>query len=726
MASVSAGTPGVYVKEVPSGVRLISGVETSVAAFMGDSPFGPLTPTKVSSWREFTNLYGTASVIAAVTRVVGSGVASSAPPVAGAGIDGAVLNLPWGVGFAPNGELWITQGSGQGMLTADLTAATITQVVPNGGGYGPAFRPDESALITEYGLHTVRSVRGDASGGSVVAGISGIACAGLTDPCGDSGLAIEATLNQPAGVSVFPDGSYLIADYSDHRVRMVDTAGTITTVAGTGTPGFSGDGGSAIDAQLDKPAGVLVRPDGGFYIAEDGNRRVRWVDPEGIIHTVAGNGIAASVGDGGPPEDASLNFPKGLLVGPDGALYISDADAHNIRVVARGTISTLRLYEADTGAPVSLDEPEGLAWGPDGALYFSDALNHSVWKADLSTRVSGLAQGVYAHFANGGGPCWISRIPAASPRGAGLTTDEILACYQGTSQVPGYAGTGLAGLKRVAEVTIVAAPGLWDTPGVDEAGAKTVQQEMAGHCAVMGNRMAILDPPRDKTPDEVKEWATSLGLDDTAKRYAAVYYPWITAPALQGGGDVSVPPSGHLAGVWCRSDARRGVHKAPANEALANTTDLAYRLTDGEQSELNPVGVNCLRYFPEQGFLVWGARTLSGETDWQYINVRRLINYLEESIKLGTNWAVFEPNDERLWSGIKRNVTAFLTDMFRSGALQGATAEEAFYVVCDATNNPPEELAQGRVLCEVGIAAVRPAEFIIFEVMQIIGTPAQT
>ncbi|MFE3864941.1 phage tail sheath family protein [Streptomyces goshikiensis] len=302
---------------------------------------------------------------------------------------------------------------------------------------------------------------------------------------------------------------------------------------------------------------------------------------------------------------------------------------------------------------------------------------------------------VYGYFANSGGPCYI------------VEANDL--------------DDALTALKRLPDVKIVVYPDLWTT-GLGTG--NTASQLIAQHCADMGNRMALLHTPSDIAPED--DPLAGLAVGESAEPYTAVYYPWVKATGPDGATRL-VPPSGHVAGVWGRVDAARGVHKAPANETLLGVTDLEYLLTDSEQAPLNEEGLNCLRAFPGQGIRVWGARTLDTVTaDWKYLNVRRLINYLEESIRLGTNWAVFEPNDERLWSSIQRNVTSFLMDMYRDGSLFGATPDEAFYVVCDASNNPPEALAQGYVLCEVGVAAVRPAEFIFFEVMQIIGTPAQT
>ena len=182
-----------------------------------------------------------------------------------------------------------------------------------------------------------------------------------------------------------------------------------------------------------------------------------------------------------------------------------------------------------------------------------------------------------------------------------------------------------------------------------------------------------------------------------------------------------MPPSGHLAGIWGRNDATRGVHKAPANEIVRGAIDLEIQLTRNEHDLLNPVGINCIRAFPGQGIRVWGARTLSSDPAWRYLNVRRLFNFLEESILNGTNWVVFEPNDQALWAKIRRTIAAFLIMQWRNGALFGSTPDEAFYVKCDAETNPAEGIDAGQVVCEIGVAPVKPAEFVVFRLAQFSG-----
>ncbi|MDH6577874.1 phage tail sheath subtilisin-like domain-containing protein [Kitasatospora sp. MAP5-34] len=279
--------------------------------------------------------------------------------------------------------------------------------------------------------------------------------------------------------------------------------------------------------------------------------------------------------------------------------------------------------------------------------------------------------------------------------------------------------TGFGGLEAIDEITMLAVPDLmsaYQRGQIDEEGVKAVQSAMITHCELMGDRLAVIDPLPDMTPRQVKEWRqVGAGYDS---KYAALYYPWIKVFDPSTGQNRFMPPSGHMLGVWARNDAERGVHKAPANEVVRGAIELQTNVTKGEQDLLNPIGVNCIRAFPGRGIRIWGARTLSSDPAWKYINVRRLFNYLEESVLLGTQWVVFEPNDPYLWSTIRRNISAFLTEEWRRGALFGATASEAFYVKCDAETNPPQSIDSGQVVCEIGICPVKPAEFVIFRLAQ--------
>ncbi|MFJ4838070.1 phage tail sheath subtilisin-like domain-containing protein [Streptomyces sp. NPDC088746] len=279
--------------------------------------------------------------------------------------------------------------------------------------------------------------------------------------------------------------------------------------------------------------------------------------------------------------------------------------------------------------------------------------------------------------------------------------------------------TGFGGLEAVDEISMVAVPDLmsaYQRGAIDLEAVKAVQLGLIAHCELMGDRVAVIDPPPGLNAREIRVWRQETAGYDS--KFAALYYPWIKVFDPASGQSRLVPPSGHVSGIWARNDFERGVHKAPANEVVRGAVDLEIQITRGEQDLLNPIGVNCIRAFPGRGVRVWGARTMSSDPAWRYLNVRRYFNYLEESILIGTQWVVFEPNDTNLWARIRRNVSAFLVNEWRSGALFGSRPEEAFYVKCDEETNPPESVDVGRVICEIGISPVKPAEFVIFRLAQ--------
>jgi len=231
--------------------------------------------------------------------------------------------------------------------------------------------------------------------------------------------------------------------------------------------------------------------------------------------------------------------------------------------------------------------------------------------------------------------------------------------------------------------------------------------------------VAVFDSPPDRVkPQEVVEWLQNF---NRRSMFAALYYPWIKVPNPHNAGrPILVPPCGHMMGVWARIDETRGVYKSPANEVPGGVIGLGYDTNFREQELLNPLGINCIRSFPNRGIRIWGARTLvePDKTEWRYISVRRLISYIEKSLELSTQWVVFEPNDFDLWARVTRTVSNFLERIWREGGLFGARPENAFYVKCDEELNPPETRMLGRLYIEVGVCPVRPAEFVVFRISQ--------
>ena len=308
-----------------------------------------------------------------------------------------------------------------------------------------------------------------------------------------------------------------------------------------------------------------------------------------------------------------------------------------------------------------------------------------------------LPHAVRGFFENGGTRCWVVRVGGSTPRELGGDVAER---------------SGLGALAAIDEVTMVCMPDAMAlVGGGNEAELTALQGQLIAHCENAGNRMAILDCPPRLSPRELLDWRTSGPGHDS--RDAALYYPWLEVADHRTGRPLLVPPSGHVAGVWSRTDAGFGVHRAPT-EGVVGLVGLGFDVAETDQAELEQVGVNSIRAFPGQGIRVWGARTLSSDPEWRYIPVRRVVSHLASSIDQGTRWTVFSPNDERLWVELREGVEDFLDRSWRDGALAGDSANDAYYVKCGAETNPPEVIAAGQVVCEIGIAPVKPREFVVF------------
>lgn len=281
-----------------------------------------------------------------------------------------------------------------------------------------------------------------------------------------------------------------------------------------------------------------------------------------------------------------------------------------------------------------------------------------------------------------------------------LTADT----YLGKDDGPGKR-TALQAFQENSSVSIMAIPGVT---------MPEVQSALIAFCENKKSCFAILDIPMELT--KTNDVANFRDMYDST--YAAMYHPWLQMFDAGAKRPAYFPPSGAMAGIFARSDNERGVHKAPANEVVRGCTGLSCSYNNGEQDILNPVGVNLIRAFPGRGIRVWGARTISSNGLWKYINVRRLFIYVEESIKASTNWVVFEPNSETLWSRVTRTIETFLATCWRDGALAGSSPDQAFFVECGPTTMTQDDIDNGRLICQIGIAPVKPAEFVIFRITQ--------
>jgi hypothetical protein len=272
--------------------------------------------------------------------------------------------------------------------------------------------------------------------------------------------------------------------------------------------------------------------------------------------------------------------------------------------------------------------------------------------------------------------------------------------------------TGLAALNAIDNISIYCCPDehYLDVPG---GAASPIANQLQTQCENQQDRFAILQSAVNPgVPSKVSPTANSK------RGYSAFYYPWLNVMNPKTDVITLVPPGGHIAGIYARSDSNRNVAKDPANEQIAGIDSLQLPIDNNTQGILNPIGVNCLRFFKGQGNLVWGGRTTSPDPDWKYISVRRLFIYVEKSIQQGTQWVVFEPNDTPTWARVIRSVSAFLTGLWMQDMLQGATKDQAFFVRCDRTTMTQADIDNGRLICVIGIAPVKPAEFVIFQIGQ--------
>jgi len=371
-------------------------------------------------------------------------------------------------------------------------------------------------------------------------------------------------------------------------------------------------------------------------------------------------------------------------------------ESHKFRVIEAEV--SVRYQNAD--GVIEADETfSGLRLVDDGSSYLVSHINERSSLVDVTIGAGGgFSSTDLSKFPTTTSGAW-TNLASGDDMLADLSVDDFVGEDKGSGN-----RTGIQAMEDIDEISLCLVPGIWAT---------TVQNALIQHCEILKDRFAIIDPQDNLSLQDIQDRREAL---DT--KYAAIYYPWLTTrdPFLKK--SVAVAPSGHMVGIYARVDVERGVHKAPANETIRGIEGLAQSVTKREQDLLNPKNINALRFFPNRGNRVWGARVLTSDSAWKYINVRRLFIFVEESIDEGTQWVVFEPNDEPLWARVRQTINNFLTTVWRSGALQGQTADEAFFVKCDRTTMTQDDIDNGRLICVIGIAAVKPAEFVIFRIQQ--------
>lgn len=419
-----------------------------------------------------------------------------------------------------------------------------------------------------------------------------------------------------------------------------------------------------------------------------------WLKTAGLYQRLANNALEnvpdADLAGATKGEVLALNLraldrENRVLATWDGLSTAADSPRYIGRVLAQNPASRAQAL----GHPVALTGSEGFA--PDALSLLNALVGAQLTPAEALQGKEPSRRFALAGGNDGGEP--------------------TAAQYETSNQIP--AGFDL--LAALEDVSIVAAPGYSAL-----AAASAIQNKLINHVEKpRAYRIGVLDAPQGKTPSEMRE---ERGKVDSTR--AALYYPWVTVinplagPGSSEPAEIQLPPSGFVAGIYARNDVERGVHKAPANEIVRDALRFEREVNFAEQELLNPIGVNCLRYLSGRGYRIWGARTVSSDPEWKYVNVRRYFNYLEASIDRGTQWAVFEPNGELLWANIRGTIGDFLYNEWKNGALLGSKPEQAYFVRCDRSTMTQNDLDNGRLICLIGVAVIKPAEFVIFRIGQ--------
>jgi hypothetical protein len=374
-----------------------------------------------------------------------------------------------------------------------------------------------------------------------------------------------------------------------------------------------------------------------------------------------------------------------------------------------GNIVTLAITTRDAAGRETLYEDVGL--DPNHPRWIGNVLS------EVPTRKSEALQRLYAiQFAGTTPPDGLALLGGIVAAGKTTATYTLKDGADGAEPTGEDYKSALELLAGIEDISILAAPG---SSAYEDA--QTVRNDLISFAEKRrAYRIAVLDTPPGQIVSEAQGWRGQVD-----SKHAALYYPWVVVanPVARPGDEsipkeIALPPSGFVCGIYARNDTERGVFKAPANEVVRGALRFETDINFAQQELLNPLGVNCLRFFPGRGYRVWGARTASSDPEWKYVNVRRYFNFLERSIDVGTQWAVFEPNGERLWTNIRETIGSFLENQWRSGALLGSDPKQAYFVRCDRSTMTQDDLDNGRLICLVGVAVVKPAEFVIFRIGQ--------
>lgn len=705
--------PGVYVEEVSFRSKSIEGVGTSVAGIVGPTRFGPVRgkPEAVTSFAEFSRIYGDIQnlTLGSTAQINHTAIAAKAF------FDGGGKQL-----FVSRASNFTTPASGfssaadssnnvtfssrfpgvMGDFTLELDWRDSENLIQSQITSAPA--DGDVVFIEATGLpqNAIAAALPASNFPMSIRGLVQLDTAhfeiidGLCEIVADDGAVLTAADLATA------DGHLVAANL----VNDADTSITFTRViAKRPTSGALADGTSAV-LSLSEETNLSAFFTGSHW----GTLRTLrgTLNEEGTIFTVDGSGLNAGVGSAIALHLSALAAAPGsvrtMMVQRTFDISVRNGGANGPVIYTYGNISSAP-DASNSLANVMAADPE--------KRY--DQLTSPVQCA-LAASISGedVMEALFELFDDSAmnptgisvdGPRYLISMSGGSDGNApaavhyGGVTDEV------------NGSTGLAALEDIEDVSIVITP----AAAADATNHQAIVAEVQKHCRKMRYRVGIVDSRESMSLSEIREFRSNF--DDSR---LALYYPWVVAADPRGiATTINVPPSGFIAGVYANTDVQRGVHKPPANEPVIGALRFAQDINRFQQELLNPDGVNCLRSFPGRGHRVWGGRTLSSDPEWKYVNVRRYFLYLERSIEKSTQWVVFEPNGDRLWDNVRITIENFLYNEWVNGRLLGS-AKTAYFVRCDRSTMTQNDLDNGRLVCEIGVAALKPAEFVIFRIGQ--------
>lgn len=739
--------PGVYVEEVERGAKPLEGVSTSTAGFLGPTERGPTTPRLLTSFADFERTYGSHLDDSHMATAVEGFFTNGGKRCYVGRITADEENIAEGPVYI---EAETEVDELEDLLTVDPDAVDFGEVA-DGDTETESITlehegdEDDDDIDIVLDDHATLETTMASDGGFSIAWADGsintsdtvtlepeddaeleVTFGPLTntwrhwarltiDPGGDLEpvtIDLEGRNADESGTDLLatdPELDFLLEDVEDGESELTvahEAGGNITIdpsdseIIGPDADDFELDEDSTITINTDDeedltvaftPETNRIRRTATLLLDHDGDNSPLVVELSGILEYTVMEATANGPGEWGGHiaivvANASMYDPaRNDLFKLTVRYWRDDED------VADAVAGAADPENEDVPDPDVEEVFDDLSPRETSSNYYVQQVNDSSVLIDLE-RVQGGRPSTEA------GPHWLEVVEVT----ANIDEED----YGGNSEAPAEERTGFAGFETVDDISIVCVP---------DENDHGVTDNLVEHCHNMDDRFGILQAPQN--PGQTANLRPPEETD-----MAAFYYPWLKVTDPETGIIEEVPPGGHVAGIYARSDAKHGVHKAPANEVVRGIEGLQRTITKGEQEVLNPRGVNCIREFRGRGIRVWGARTASSDPEWKYVNVRRLFLFLRESIEEGTQWVVFEPNNEQLWARVRQTIKNFLTAVWEDGALMGTSPEEAFFVKCDRSTMTQNDIDNGRLICEIGVAPVKPAEFVIFRIAQWTGS----